>query len=95
MRYLLAAALLTATLSAQETDQVTLVHVLQFHFPAAVAWEVKHDTQLPDSLIQWEHPTLDKPTPTELALLLDNPSAELLEAVRTGEFPQPPVEDGK
>ena len=91
MRMLSVVALLV---SAQDVTVVTLADVLLFDYPG-VEWTLETPAPPEEPSITLWKSTEPQPTIEALEQLRDNPSAELLEAVRTGEFPQPPAEDGK
>ena len=83
-------ALLVSGLSAQDVT-VTLADVLRFEHPG-VEWVLEEPGFPEDSEITvWRDPR-PKPLIADLEAIRDNPSAELLEAVRTGVFPEPPDE---
>ena len=88
MRVLIAVLLLSVMVSAQAVT-VTLGDVLLFTYPG-VEWTLEQPAppETP-SIALWDS---DEPQPTIAALekIRDNPSEALLEAVRTGVFPQPP-----
>ena len=82
--------LLALLLAAQaHVVEVTLGDVLLFTYPG-VEWTLEEPAppQQP-SLTLWESDEL-QPTIAALEKLRDNPSEALLEAVRTGVFPEPP-----
>ena len=88
MKILAIVVLLSAMVSAQAAT-VTLGDVLLFTYPG-VEWTLEQPAPPEEpSITLWES---DEPQPTIAALekLRDNPSEALLEAVRTGVFPDPP-----
>ena len=84
--------LLAILIAAQAPAVVTLSDVLLFTYPG-VEWTLE-EPALPEepSITLWDS-TEPQPTIAALEAIQDNPSAELLEAVRTGIFPQPPDEE--
>ena len=85
---LTAILLVTGSALSQEPD-VTLSDVLLFTYPGA-EWVLDEPSEGEPTLRLWES---DAPQPTIAALekLRDTPSEALLEAVRTGVFPEPPA----
>ena len=84
-------ALLVAGLSAQDVT-VTLSDVLLYDYPG-VEWVLEEPGFPEDSEITlWRDPR-PKPLIVDLEAIRDAPSAGLLEAVRTGVFPDPPDEE--
>ena len=83
-------SLLLALLIATQTPVVvTLGDVLLFTYPG-VEWTLEEPAPPEEpSITLWDS---DEPQPTIAALekIRDNPSEALLEAVRTGVFPEPP-----
>ena len=81
--------ILALLISAQAPVVVTLGDVLLFTYPG-VEWTLEEPAPPEEpSITLWDS---DEPQPTIEALekLRDNPSEALLEAVRTGVFPEPP-----
>ena len=77
------------TLAQEPVVDVTLGDVLRFDYPG-VEWTLEQPGFPEENEITlWLDPR-PKPLIADLEEKRDNPSAELLEAVRTGVFPEPP-----
>ena len=71
---------------------VTLGDVLLFTYPG-VEWTLEQPAPPGEPSITLWDSTDPKPTIAAIEAIRDNPSEALLEAVRTGVFPQPPDEE--
>ena len=69
--------------------EITLDEVLLFTYPG-VEWTLEQPEPPEEpSITLWTNTTDPQPTIAALETLRDNPSEALLEAVRTGVFPEP------
>ena len=85
-------SLLLALLIAAQAPvvEVTLGDVLLFTYPG-VEWTLEEPAPPEEPSITLWDSTEPQPTIAALEQIRDNPSAALLEAVRTGVFPEPPT----
>ena len=82
--------MLALLLSAQApVVEVTLGDVLLFTYPG-VEWTLEQPAPPEEPSITLWDSTEPQPTIEALEAIRDNPSEALLEAVRTGVFPEPP-----